>query len=159
MINDLDILSLKKELKRAPKVKADEVLKEIECKEGKFDVNEKRCMPCEFYDLVWDGEAKMCKIADKESIKVQKKCEKFEVLDERTGMCVANEEKKEVVNKLDQFLKENGSTSVESAIDKNKDEEEKDKLEKTMKEAAEFMSKNVLMINDKKEIVGYMAKL
>ena len=42
------------------------ILDELRCIDGEqFDVNQKRCLPCSHYNLVWDPLYKMCKIAIK----------------------------------------------------------------------------------------------
>lgn len=39
-----------------------EILEQIQCLDGEqYDVNEKRCLPCDQYNLVWDPTHKLCK--------------------------------------------------------------------------------------------------
>lgn len=46
-----------------------QIIEEIKCLDGEqYDTNEKRCLPCDKYDLVWDPEHKMCKPMLKEDI-------------------------------------------------------------------------------------------
>jgi hypothetical protein len=41
----------------------------LKCLDGEqYDVNEKRCLPCNMYGLVWDKESRSCKIMLKEDI-------------------------------------------------------------------------------------------
>lgn len=42
-------------------------MKEIKCLDGEqYDINEKRCLSCDKYNLVWDPEYAKCKMVYKE---------------------------------------------------------------------------------------------
>lgn len=46
-----------------------QIIEDIKCLDGEqYDTNEKRCLPCDKYDLVWDPEHKMCKPMLKDDI-------------------------------------------------------------------------------------------
>jgi len=48
----------------------DIIIDKIKCLDGaQWDINEKRCISCDKYGLVWDSEYKACKIMLKEEIK------------------------------------------------------------------------------------------
>ena len=53
-----------------------EIIKQIECLDGdQFDINEKRCLPCSHYQLVWDSETRLCKQMLKDQVSKEKEKE------------------------------------------------------------------------------------
>lgn len=73
VIKPEDSISLEKHLEISnviSKEHSDEIVKEIQCLQGEqLDPNDKRCLPCTYYNMVWDVEHKMCKPMLKETIK------------------------------------------------------------------------------------------
>lgn len=65
VINQQDTEPLSETLTQAPVIKTEqqkEIIDQITCLDGEqYDVNEKRCLPCDRYNLVWDPVHKLCK--------------------------------------------------------------------------------------------------
>ena len=50
------------------------ITEQIKCLDGEqYDLNEKRCLPCTYYELIWDSEYKQCKPILKTEFLKQKK--------------------------------------------------------------------------------------
>jgi hypothetical protein len=71
-----ELKELEKEIEKSPilsEIEQTEIVKSLQCLDGEqFDVDEKRCLPCAHYDLVWDSETKACKPLLKEDVKIEK---------------------------------------------------------------------------------------
>ena len=71
-----ELKELEKEIEKSPilsEIEQKEIVKSLQCLDGEqFDVDEKRCLPCAHYDLVWDSETKACKPLLKEDVKIEK---------------------------------------------------------------------------------------
>ena len=76
VLKENELKELEKEIEKSPilsEIEQKEIVKSLQCLDGEqFDVDEKRCLPCAHYDLVWDSDTKACKPLLKEDVKIEK---------------------------------------------------------------------------------------
>ena len=74
-----DVKSMEEELLKSPVIESVGIIQKIKCLDGsQWDTNEKRCISCDKYGLVWDSKYKACKIMLKEGIEKITKMEEDE---------------------------------------------------------------------------------
>ena len=81
-IKDEDINDMEEKIRVSPMIKEDEkekLVEQMKCLDGsQWDVNEKRCISCDKYGLVWDSEYKSCKIMLREDIEEEQRHKNIE---------------------------------------------------------------------------------
>jgi hypothetical protein len=78
------------------------ITEQIKCLDGEqYDLNEKRCLPCTYYELIWDSEYKQCKpILKTEFLKQKKEQEMISdiVLD---GLQIISDDKQNIIGYIE----------------------------------------------------------
>jgi len=74
------------------------IVEKIKCLDGEqFDQNEKRCLPCTYYELIWDPEFKMCKPILKEKVVEKKDINKMLLDIDLKGLELITDDKQNII--------------------------------------------------------------
>ena len=98
-----DLIEQLKKSPIIPEKEKDELIKNIKCLDGEqFDSSENRCLPCDYYGLIWDVENKLCKPMMKEDIlKEQQKHLEQSKFPDSSKLRIVETDKNDIIGYLD----------------------------------------------------------